>query len=396
MHICPRYERDANRAVGPRPIASTRQSGVEFMERIDCAVIGAGVVGLAIARALAAAGREIVVLESQDAIGSGISSRNSEVIHAGMYYASGSLKARFCVAGNAMLQSFAAGHNLPFRMVGKLIVAVDADEDRKLAALFQLGRKNKVPGLELISGADAMRMEPELRCSTALFSPNTGIVDAHALMLALQGEAEAHGAVIALKSPVEGGYAARNGVVVKVGGAEPTAIVAETLVIAAGLDACRLGRAFGLAAVPTPYLCKGNYFMLAGMAPFRRLIYPPPESASLGVHYTLDLGGRVRFGPDVEWIETENYDVDPRRAALFQSAIHRYWPEIAGRVLEPGYAGIRPKIHPPGSPRPDFGIAGPRQHGVPGIIALYGIESPGLTSSLALAEYVRDMAAALN
>jgi len=362
------------------------------MERIDCAVIGAGVVGLAIARALASAGREVVVLESRDTIGSGISSRNSEVIHAGIYYAGGSLKAQLCVAGNALLQSFAARHNVPFRMVGKLIVAVDAGEEKKLAALFQLGRENKVPGLELISGADAMRMEPDLRCSMALFSPNTGIVDAHALMLALQGEAEAQRAVIALKSPVEGGYAGSDGVVVRVGGAEPIEIVAKTLVIAAGLDACKLGCAFGLAAVPTPYLCKGNYFMLAGKPPFQRLIYPLPEAASLGMHYTLDLGGHARFGPDVEWIEIENYDVDPQRAEIFQSAIRRYWPGISGRMLEPAYAGIRPKIHPPGSPRPDFRIAGPEQHGVPGIIALYGIESPGLTASLALAETVKDMA----
>jgi len=363
------------------------------MENIDCAVIGAGVVGLAIARALASSGREVVVLESREAIGTGISSRNSEVIHAGMHYPRDSLKARFCVAGNAMLRDFAASRNVPFRMVGKLIVAVDADEEKELAGLYRLGCANKVSGLELISGAEAARMEPELRCTMALVSPNSGIVDVHALMLALQGEAEARGAVVALKSPVQGGRALDDGVLVKIGGLEPAEIMAKTVVIAAGLNACRLGRAFDLPGVPTPYLCKGNYFGLSGNAPFQRLIYPIPESASLGLHYTCDLAGRGRFGPDAEWIQTENYDVDPKRAELFYRAIRRYWPGVAGRTLEPAYAGIRPKIHAPGTPRPDFMIAGPQQHGAPGIIALYGIESPGLTSSLALAQYVRDMAA---
>ena len=362
------------------------------MERLDCVVIGAGVVGLAAARALALIGREVVILESREAIGTGISSRNSEVIHAGMHFPSGSFKARFCVAGNAMLQSFAASHNVPFRMMGKLIVAVDADEERELTALYHLGVANEVSGLELISGADAMRMEPELHCSRALFSPNSGIIDVHGLMLALQGEAEAHGAVVALKSPVEGGRVQDTGVQVKIGGLEPTEIVAKTVVIATGLDACRLGKAFALPGVPTPYMCKGNYFGLAGKPAFQRLIYPLPERASLGIHYTCDLSGRGRFGPDAEWIGNENYDVDPSRAQMFYTAIRRYWPGIAGRTLEPAYAGIRPKIHAPGTPRPDFMIAGPRQHGVPGIIALYGIESPGLTSSLALADYVANLA----
>jgi L-2-hydroxyglutarate oxidase LhgO len=362
------------------------------MERLDCVVIGAGVVGLAAARALALIGREVVILESREAIGTGISSRNSEVIHAGMHFPSGSFKARFCVAGNAMLQSFAASHNVPFRMMGKLIVAVDADEERELTALYHLGVANEVSDLELISGADAMRMEPELHCSRALFSPNSGIIDVHGLMLALQGEAEAHGAVVALKSPVEGGRVQDTGVQVKIGGLEPTEIVAKTVVIATGLDACRLGKAFALPGVPTPYMCKGNYFGLAGKPAFQRLIYPLPERASLGMHYTCDLSGRGRFGPDAEWIDNENYDVDPSRAQMFYTAIRRYWPGIAGRTLEPAYAGIRPKIHAPGTPRPDFMIAGPRQHGVPGIIALYGIESPGLTSSLALADYVADLA----
>ena len=363
------------------------------MERIDCAVIGAGVIGLAIARALALAGREVVVLEAQGAIGTGISSRNSEVIHAGMHYPPGSLKAQLCVAGNAMLRDFARSHHVPFRMLGKLIVAANPDEEKALAALYRQGCANKVAGLELISGADAMRMEPELHCTMALYSPNSGIVDVHGLMLALQGEAEAHGAVVALKAQVEGGRGDSNGVTVNIGGPDATQIIATTLVISAGLETCRLARAFGLPSVPAAYLCKGNYFALTGDAPFQRLIYPLPENASLGLHYTCDLGGNGRFGPDAEWIEAENYDVDPKRAESFYRAIRNYWPGVMGRTLEPAYAGIRPKIHGPHEKRADFRIDGPRQHGVPGIIALYGIESPGLTSSLALGDYVRDIAA---
>jgi L-2-hydroxyglutarate oxidase LhgO len=364
------------------------------MERLDCVVIGAGVVGLAVARALATAGRDVVVLEAREAIGTGVSSRNSEVIHAGMHFKTGTLKARFCVAGNALLRDFAATHKVPYRMMGKLIVAVDAAEEKALEELYRLGIANGVQGLELISGAEATRMEPELHCIRALVSPNSGIVDAHALMLALQGELEAHGGALALKSPVLGGSAGEDCVTVKIGGDDPSEIRAETVVLSAGLDACRMGHAFGLSGVPTPYLCKGNYFSLTGTPPFARLIYPIPESASLGVHYTSDLSGRGRFGPDAEWIETENYDVDPKRADSFYHAIRHYWPGIEGRALEPSYAGIRPKIHGPGTPRPDFMIAGPKQHGAKGVIALYGIESPGLTSSLAIAEYVRDLAAA--
>ncbi len=367
--------------------------GMGMAERIDCAVIGAGVVGLAIARALALANREVVVLEAREAIGTGISSRNSEVIHAGMHFATGSLKARFCVAGNALLRDFAATRHVPFRMTGKLIVATDAEEEKQLVALYQQGLANGVQGLELVSGAEAARLEPALSCRMAMVSPNTGIVDAHALMLAIRGEAEAHGAMIALGSPVEGGVSEADGVRIRVGGTEPSELIANRVIISTGLDACRMGLAFGLANAPTPYLCKGNYFTLAGAPPFKRLIYPLPERASLGIHYTCDMSGQGRFGPDAEWIESENYDVDPKRAASFYSAIRHYWPGVEDRTLEPAYAGIRPKIHGPGTPRPDFVIAGPEQHGTAGIIALYGIESPGLTSSLAIADYVRDIAA---
>jgi L-2-hydroxyglutarate oxidase LhgO len=362
-------------------------------ERIDCAVIGAGIVGLAAARALALAGREVVVLEAEGAIGSGISSRNSEVIHAGMYYPAGSLKARLCVAGNRLLRDFAALHGVPFKMVGKLIVATDAEEEKALAGILERGRVNGVEGLRAIPAAEAMAMEPDLKCTAALFSPATGIVDAHGLMLALQGEAEEHGAVVAFRSPVQGGRVTDEGVEIEVGGAEPGRFLARTVVIAAGLASCKVARCLGLPDVPPDYLCKGNYFTLTGKMPFQRLVYPVPVAAGLGVHYTLDLAGRGRFGPDVEWIEREDYVVDPARCQSFYGAIRRYWPGLADDALEPAYAGIRPKIQGPNDPAKDFVVQGPKDHGVPGVVALYGIESPGLTSSLALAELVRELAA---
>jgi L-2-hydroxyglutarate oxidase LhgO len=365
------------------------------MERVDCAVIGGGVVGLAISRALSMAGREVVLLEALNAVGTVTSSRNSEVIHAGMHYEPGSLKARLCVEGNAKMRAFAVTHNVGVQMVGKLIIAANDAETATIRHLYETGVANGVKGLELISAADVKRMEPEVICVGALYSPNTGIVDSHALMLAIQGEAETHGMSLALETPVSGGRATDEGVVVDVGGATPTQFLANTVVISAGHGACALGRAFGLPNVPTPYLCKGNYFSLLGKAPFQKLIYPVPESASLGVHYTLDMSGRGRFGPDAEWIDTPNYDVDPGRAQMFYDAIARYWPPIRNRALEPAYAGIRPKIHPPGKGRPDFMIVGPKQHGVKGIIGLFGIESPGLTSSLAIGDYVAAMAAGL-
>ena len=362
-------------------------------ERLDCVVIGAGVIGLAAARALSLSGREVVVLEAGDAIGGGISSRNSEVIHAGMYYAPGSLKARLCVAGNRLLRQFAALHGVPFRMVGKLIVATDAAEEAQLAAILERGRANGVEGLRAIAGAEARAMEPALACTAALYSPATGIIDTHALMLALLGEAEEHGAVVAFRSPVIGGRATEDGVVLEVGGAEPSRLSARTVVIAAGLSSCPLARTLGLAQVPADYLCKGNYFTLTGRMPFGRLLYPVPVAAGLGVHYTLDLAGRGRFGPDVEWVGHEDYRVDPARAQSFYGAIRRYWPDLPDGALEPAYAGIRPKIQGPDDPARDFVIHGPRDHGAPGVVALYGIESPGLTSCMALAELVREMAA---
>jgi len=362
------------------------------VERIDCVVVGAGVVGLAAARALALAGREVVVLEAEGAIGTGISSRNSEVIHAGMYYPAGSLKARLCVAGNRMLREFAVMHGVPFRMPGKLIVATDAEEEKALGAILERGRVNGVEGLAAIPAAQALEMEPQLTCTAALFSPMTGIIDTHALMLALQGEAEEHGAVLAFRSPVVGGRVTDDGIELQVGGDEPGAFLAKTVVVAAGLASCKVARGLGVPGVPADYLCKGNYFTLTGRMPFQHLVYPVPVAAGLGVHYTLDMAGRGRFGPDVEWIERADYVVDPARADSFYGAIRRYWPGLPDGALEPAYAGIRPKIQGPSDPAKDFLVHGPADHGVPGLVALYGIESPGLTSCLALADLVRELA----
>ncbi|CAA7620231.1 Predicted dehydrogenase [Candidatus Terasakiella magnetica] len=357
-------------------------------ERVDCVVIGAGVVGLAVARHLARAGREVVVLEAEGAIGSGISSRNSEVIHAGMYYPKDSLKARLCVEGNRLLRDFAASRGVAFKMVGKLIVATDTAEAEALDAILAKGRDNGVEGLAAISAAEALALEPALSCTAALFSSATGIIDSHGLMLALLGEAEDKGASVAFKSPVIKGCVTEGGTLLQVGGAEPMTLLARSVVISAGLGAPAVGAALGLDNVPSAYLCKGNYFGLTGKTPFSRLVYPVPVAAGLGVHFTLDLGGRGRFGPDVEWIGAEDYVVDPRRGDGFYAAIRRYWPDLADGALEPAYAGIRPKIQAPDQPARDFAIHGPAETGAPGVAALYGIESPGLTSCLAIARHV--------
>ena len=360
-------------------------------EQVECVVIGAGVVGLAVARALGQAGREVMVLEAQNAIGTGISSRSSEVIHGGMYYPQDSWRARLCVPGNQMLRDFAAAHNVDFRMTGKLIVAAEDAEIPALEAIAARGAANHVPGLTMLTGAQACAMEPALRCVRALWSPHTGIIDSHGLMLALQGQVEHLGGQVVLNAPVVGGQAQGDGFVLEVGGAEPMRLRARRVVLAAGVSAPRLGRVLGLRAVPQDYLCKGNYFTLAGKMPFRHLVYPVPLRDGLGVHYTLDLQGRGRFGPDVEWIETPDYQVDAARAPAFLGAVIRYWPDAAGRELVPAYAGIRPKIYAPDQPAADFLIQGERQHGALGVVALYGIESPGLTSSLALARVVTEM-----
>ena len=361
------------------------------MESLDCIVVGAGVVGLAIARSFALAGREVVLLEREASIGTGVSSRNSEVIHAGMYYPAGSLKAQLCVAGNTMLRAYAASRHVPFKMVGKFIVATSTEEEGALDAILSHGRENGVSGLASIPVSQVQRLEPQLRCTAALFSPDTGIVDSHALMLSLQADLEAHAGVIAFRAPVLGGATHEGDIILDVGGSQPMQVRARTLVIASGLAACPLARALGLRNVPQERLCKGNYFALTGKSPFQHLVYPVPVAGGLGTHYTLDLAGRGRFGPDVEWIETEDYAVDPVRADGFYAAIRRYWPELRDGALEPSYAGIRPKISGADGLLNDFRIDGPHDHGVPGVVALYGIESPGLTCSLAIAEWVKDL-----
>ncbi|OAN52269.1 FAD-dependent oxidoreductase [Paramagnetospirillum marisnigri] len=362
-------------------------------ERVDAVVIGAGVVGLAVARQLALAGREVLVLEAEGRIGAGISSRNSEVIHAGMYYPKSSLKARLCVAGNRMLRDYARDRGVTHKMVGKLIVATDEAEAKALDGILAKGLDNGVEGLHAIPASEARALEPELDCVAALFSPATGIVDTHGLMLALQGEAEAKGASVVFMSPVTAGRAAEGGHLLAVGGVEPMTLLAKSVVVAAGLSAPALGTALGLREVPPAHLCKGNYFGLTGKTPFTRLVYPVPVAAGLGVHFTLDLAGRGRFGPDVEWVEHEDYVVDPRRGDSFYAAIRRYWPGLKDGALEPAYAGIRPKIQAEGEPARDFVIHGPAQTGAPGVAALYGIESPGLTSCLAIARLVGEMLA---
>ena len=364
------------------------------MERVDTVVIGAGVVGLACARALALAGREVIVLESESAIGTGTSSRNSEVIHAGIYYPRGSLKAKLCVAGRQALYPFLAGHGVSHRRCGKLIVATEAAQIPALEKLRAQAAENGVTDLKMLSGAEARAMEPQLACVAALESPSTGIVDSHSFMLALRGDAEDRGAAIAFRSPVLRGSVKPDGVELEIGGIESTRLLAQRVVNSAGLFAQKLARdieGFPPDRLPPAYYCKGNYFSLAGRSPFTRLIYPAPESAGLGVHLTLDLAGQARFGPDVEWIERIEYDVDPRRADSFYHAIRSYWPGLKDGALQPAYSGIRPKLQARGEPARDFLIQGPRDHGVPGLVNLFGIESPGLTAALAIGDYVRGL-----
>ena len=364
-------------------------------EQVECVVLGAGVVGLAAARALAMRGREVVVLEAGGAVGTGTSSRNSEVVHAGLHYPEGSLKARFCVAGRRALYAYCAERGIPHARTGKLIVAATPDEAPALEAIRARAEAAGVDDLASIGGNEARRLEPHLACAAALLSPSTGIVDSHALMLSYRGDLEAAGGAVALNAPLLSGAVRPGGFALEVGGAEPMRLDCEVLVNAAGLHAPDLARRIsGIppASVPPSYLCKGSYYALQGRAPFSRLIYPVPEPGGLGVHLTLDLGGQARFGPDVEWIEREDYDVDPRRAAGFYAAIRRYWPGLPDGALMPGYAGIRPKISGPGEPAADFMVSGPTAHGVPGLVNLFGIESPGLTAALALGDYVAELA----
>jgi L-2-hydroxyglutarate oxidase LhgO len=354
-------------------------------------VVGAGVVGLAIARAAALAGHEVIVAEAANAIGTGVSSRNSEVIHAGLYYPTASLRAQHCPRGRRMLYGFCASHGVPHRKCGKLVVATNESEVGRLEGVLKQAKINGVEGVDMIDGTAAKRLEPELACLVAMRSPETGIIDSHAYMHALRGDLEDRGGVIAFNTPIERLAPASGGWEVQFGGAEPGAIRVDAVVNAAGLGAQRLGRAtadYPQERVPRLVLAKGNYFGFAGRPAFSRLIYPVPIPGGLGVHVTLDLAGRMRFGPDVQWIAEENYDVDGSRAAAFYQRIRDYFPRLPENSLVPDYAGIRPKLTAEGEPAADFMIDAPKHHGLPGLVQLFGIESPGLTSSLSLGEEV--------
>ena len=366
-------------------------------ERIECAVIGAGVVGLAIARRLAMAGREVVVLEAEKAFGTHTSARNSEVIHAGIYYPAGSLKARLCVAGRDALYRYCAGHGVNHSRIGKIIVACDESELPGLEKYRRQAGINGVDDLRTLTAAELGKMEPEVRCVAGLLSPSTGIVDSHGLMLSYLGDAESGGASLALASPVVAGRAGGDGIALEVGGADALTLNCKTVVNAAGLRAQAVARSIeGIPprTIPPTWYAIGHYYALSGTAPFRRLIYPVARQDWLGVHVTVDLGGQVKFGPDFAWIDRIDYRFDESREPAFYTAIRRYYPGLKDGALRPGYTGIRPKIAGPGEPMPDFVIQGPRAHGVAGLVNLYGIESPGLTASLAIADTVNDLLAA--
>jgi L-2-hydroxyglutarate oxidase LhgO len=366
-------------------------------DTVDALVVGAGVVGLAVARALAQAGREVMVLEREAAIGTGTSSRNSEVIHAGIYYPTGSLKALLCVQGRAMLYAYCEERGVSFKRCGKLIVANTPSQLAALPAILDKARANGVHDLVLLTREQALAMEPQLACHGAVHSPSTGIVDSHGLMLALQGDLEHSGGMVACHSAVASMRVTADGIEVLT--QDGVHLLARTVVNAAGLHACDLASHIeGLDArhVPRPWYAKGNYFTLAGRSPFQHLIYPAPEPdihlAGLGVHLTLDLGGQAKFGPDVQWTDRpDDLVVDPARGDGFYAAVRKYWPGLPDDALQPGYAGMRPKIRGPQESAADFVIQGPHTHGVPGLVNLFGIESPGLTSSLAIAQHVRGL-----
>nr|WP_295977925.1 NAD(P)/FAD-dependent oxidoreductase [uncultured Agrobacterium sp.] len=361
------------------------------MTDIDAIIIGAGVIGLAAARELSMRGLSVIILESEKEFGSATSSRNSEVIHAGLYYPAGSLKARLCVEGKKQLYAFCQSHDVAHRRCGKLIVASEEAETALLAALKDKGEANGCEDLKLIDGQEALSLEPALACRAALFSPSTGIIDSHGYMLALLGEAEDHGAALALNAPLERAEPIGEGFRVHVGGRDPMSLTCRLLVNSAGLVAPMVAKEIaGLPAhaIPQPRFAKGSYFSLTGKSPFSRLIYPAPHTHGLGVHLTLDLAGQARFGPDVEWVESIDYAVNPRRMEGFGEAIRRYWPGLPEDALIPAYSGIRPKISGPDEPAMDFRIDGPETHGLAGLVNLFGIESPGLTASLAIAAEV--------
>ncbi|WP_416050845.1 NAD(P)/FAD-dependent oxidoreductase [Cupriavidus basilensis] len=372
------------------------------MEQVDCAVIGAGVTGLAIARTLSAAGREVIILEAENAFGTHTSARNSEVIHAGISYAPGSLKGKLCVAGKQALYAYCAERGIGHERIGKLIVAVQEADIPELQKYVQLGAAQGVTDLRLVGADEARDLEPEVACAGALLSPSTGIVDSHGLMLAYLGDAERHGAALALNSPVLAGRPTPDGIVLKVGGAEPMALLCGTVINAAGLGAQRVAAAIaGMPAgkIPPLYYAIGHYFTLARPSPFRRLVYPTGREGALRAHVTLDLGGQCKFGPDLDWRDGVDYSFDASREAVFYQAVRRYYPALRDGDLQPGYTGIRPRLAGPGSSMhnsaTDFIVQDASEHGIPGLINLFGIESPGLTASLAMGEYVGERVAAL-
>ncbi|HEX2541289.1 MAG TPA: NAD(P)/FAD-dependent oxidoreductase [Caldimonas sp.] len=364
------------------------------MERVDAVVVGAGAIGLACARELALRGLETIVLEASGGIGNGTSSRNSEVIHAGLYDAPGSLKATLCVAGRRLLYPYCESRGVGHRRCGKLVVAACEAQVEALRAIERRALANGVEGLRWLSGAEARALEPALHAEAALLSTVTGIVDSHALMLAYLGDLENAGGGLVVRSPLEAASVDAGGMALVIGGVEPMEIGTRILVNAAGLHAQDVARRIdGLdrSSIPQAWFAKGNYYALAGRSPFTRLVYPVPEPGGLGVHLTLDLAGQARFGPDVEWLleatspDAIDYAVDLKRSERFYAAIRRWWPALQDGALAPAYSGVRPKLQGPGEPVSDFMLQGPEAHGVAGLLNLYGIESPGLTASLAIA-----------
>ena len=370
------------------------------MEQVDCVVVGAGVVGLAVAREMALQGRETILLEREDAFGTVSSARNSEVIHAGIYYPKDSLKAKLCVEGNRLLYEYCRSHQVSTHAYGKLIVASDASQLDALQAILYKAQNNAVPNIKMISGAQAKALEPELHCEAAILSGSTGVVDSHGFMLSLLGGFEDAGGMIAYKSPLLSakpiGSHAEGGFELTIGGSDGMSIQTKLLINCAGLSAPALAQKIeGLAKdhIPKAYFAKGNYFSLSGKSPFSHLIYPIPEPGGLGVHLTLDMGGQAKFGPDVEWLEIEeegqiSYTVDPKRGEGFYAAVRQYWPGLKDGALHADYSGVRAKIVAPNAPAGDFCFDGPEQHQLQGLFNLYGFESPGLTSSLSIAQYL--------
>jgi len=360
----------------------------------DAVVVGAGAVGLACGHALSRRGLVVAVLEAESHIGQGVSSRNSEVIHGGLYYPTGSLKARLCVEGRRRLYAFLDDHKVAYKKCGKLVVATSDDEIARLDAIMDQALANDVEGMERLSGAQAMALEPGLYAHAALLSPESGVFASHDYMLALHGEIEAAGGAVVLGTPFEGATPLEaGGFSVRAGGAEPTTLTCRLLVTAPGLSAQAVAASiegFPTDQIPAAHYGKGVYFRLTGKAPFQRLVYPPPIHGALGTHYRNDMGGQAVFGPDLEYVPAPDYSVDPARGEAFAAYIRKFWPGLPDGALSPDYAGVRPKLHGPAEPQPDFQLRGVETHGLPGLVALFGIESPGLTSSLAIGEMIAD------